>query len=193
MKKGLLIRAWALLLAFLMLSASFLCLPSFAIDIDEEALDDFLWELDFDKMTDISDNMGSTDYTISGKNTNLTEAHGKKALGVVNKNCNYTITDVNNLLDDYDSFSVEADMFFESYPTGTGSNGKTPNEYPMSFLTWVTGEEGASLKYRSIRVDADGFLCTGADPVAKPEQRSSAKLPLGEWFKIRFLVSPLTG
>ena len=184
----------AAVLALLMLSSGLSLLPISAVDIEEEPMSDFLWELDFNKMTDISDNMGNADYTIEGKNVNLTDAHGKKALGVVNKNCSYVITDVNSLLDDYDTFSIEADMYFETYPSGSANNGKTPNEYPMSFVTWITGESAdKSPTYRSIRIDGDGYLCTGTDPVNKPEQRSTAKLPLGEWFNVRFLISPLTG
>ena len=186
-------RALTLVLAIVMLASCFVALPVSAIDIEEEPLSDFLWELDFNKMSSITDNLGNTDYTLEGKNVILTEAHGKKALGVVDRSCNFIITDLNSQLDEYDSFSIEADMFFESYPTGTGSNGKTPDEYPMSFVTWITAEADGKSTYRSIRVDGQGYLCTGADPVNKPEQRSAAKLPLGEWFNIRFLISPLTG
>ena len=193
MKNKSLVRVLSLALIVTMLS-SFFCLPSLAVDIEEEPLSDFLWELDFNKMSDINDNRGSTDYSLEGKNVSLVEAHGKKALGVVEKNCNYIVTDLNSQLDEYDSFSIEADMYFESYPSGTANNGKTPNEYPMSFVTWITGESAEkSPAYRSIRVDGEGYLCTGADPMNKPEQRSEAKLPLGEWFNVRFLISPLTG
>ncbi|MBQ7292756.1 MAG: hypothetical protein IJW79_03340 [Clostridia bacterium] len=195
MKKDcLLLRILTVALAVVTLGGA-VCLPAAAVDIEEEPLSDFLWELDFNKMSDIADNRGSTDYTVEAhKNLQLTDAHGKKALSVVEKNCTYIINDLNSQLDEYDSFSIEADMFFETYPHGTGSNGKTPNEYPMSFVTWITGEDaGKSPNYRSIRVDGDGYLCTGSDPINKPEQRSSAKLPLGEWFNIRFLISPVTG
>ena len=187
-------RVLAVVLSLMMLSSCFASLPVSAIDIEEEPLSDFLWELDFNKMSSITDNMGNADYTIDGsKNVKLVDAHGKKALGVVDKNCTYVINDVGSRLDEYDSFSIEADMFFETYPSGTGSNGKTPNEYPLSFVTWITGEEGKNAAFRSIRIDGDGYLCTGSDPVNNPEQRSAAKLPLGEWFSIRFLISPVTG
>ena len=185
-------RVLALTLALVMLSSCFMSLPVSAIDIEEEPLPDFLWELDFNKMADAFDNRGSTDYTLEGKNVKILEAHGKKALGVVNGSCQYLINDVNNLLNKYDTFSMEADMYFEAYPSGE-AGGKTSYEYPMSFMTWITGGETGGLTYRSIRVDNEGYLCTGTDPVNKPEQRTSAKLPLGEWFNIRFLVSPLTG
>ncbi len=182
----------ALLLALVMLLSCFMSYPTSAIDIEEQPLPDFLWELDFNKMSSITDNMGSTDYTLEGKNVKLMDAHGKKALGVVNGSCHYIINDVNNLLDKYDTFSIEADMYFESYPSGE-AGGRTPQQYPMSFMTWITGGETGSLTYRSVRINDEGYLCTGADPINKPEQKSEAKLPLGEWFNIRFLVSPLTG
>jgi len=185
-------RLLALLMVLMMLSSVFAALPVSAIDIEEEQLPDFLWELDFNKMNDVFDNRGSTDYTLEGKNVKLLEAHGKKALGVVNGSCQYFINDVNNLLNKYDTFSMEADMYFESYPSGEAS-GKTPHQYPMSFMTWITQGETGGATYRSIRIDDEGYLCTGTDPENNPAQRTSAKLPLGEWFNIRFLVSPLTG
>ena len=185
-------RVLALTLALVMLSSCFMSLPVSAIDIEEEPLPDFLWELDFNKMADAFDNRGSTDYTLEGKNIKILEAHGKKALGVVNGNCQYFINDVNNLLNKYDTFSMEADMYFEAYPSGE-AGGKTPYDYPMSFMTWITQGETGAATYRSIRIDNEGYLCTGSNPVNNPEQRTSAKLPLGEWFNIRFLVSPLTG
>ena len=185
-------KALALILTLVMLGSTLIALPTSAIDINEEPLPDFLWELDFNKMTDAFDNRGSTDYTLEGKNIKILEAHGKKALGDVNGSCQYFINDVNNLLNKYDTFSMEADMYFEAYPSGE-AGGKTPYEYPMSFMTWITQGNSGSPSYRSIRIDNEGYLCTGTDVVNKPEQRTSAKLPLGEWFNIRFLISPLTG
>lgn len=191
-KKHLSVKMTALLLVLLMILSSIIVLPTAAVDINEEPLPDFLWELDFNKMSSITDNRGSTDYTLSGQNVKLTDAHGKKSLGVVNGNCQYLINDVNNLLNQYDTFSIEADMFFESYPSGE-AGGKTSHQYPMSFLTWITGGSTGALTYRSIRINDEGYLCTGTTPEEKPEQVSDAKLPLGEWFNIRFLISPLTG
>ena len=171
----------------------FPALPSLAIDIEDIPPADFVWELDFSKMNDLYDTMGNTSYTLEGKNVTLAESQGKKALSIINKNGLYTINDVENLLDDYNTFYIEADMFFESYPSGT-NGGKTSMEYPMSFVSWVTRNNGAeSNKYLSIRVDGEGYLCTGTDPINKPTQKSEAKLPLGEWFNIRFAISPLTG
>lgn len=185
-------RLLAFFMTLIMLSSVLAVFPASAVDINEELLPDFLWELDFNKMSDAFDNRGSTDYTLEGKNIKILEAHGKKALGVVNGNCQYFINDVNNLLNKYDTFSMEADMYFESYPSGE-AGGKTPHQYPMSFMTWITQGDTGNATYRSIRIDDEGYLCTGTDPENKPEQRTSAKLPLGEWFNIRFLVSPLTG
>lgn len=186
------VKALALLLTLVMLGSTLMALPTAAIDINENPLPDFLWELDFNKMTDAFDNRGSTDYTLEGKNIKIVEAHGKKALGVVNGSCQYFINDVNNLLNKYDTFSMEADMYFEAYPSGE-AGGKNPHQYPMSFMTWITQGSTGGAVYRSIRIDDEGYLCTGTDPENNPSQRTSAKLPLGEWFNIRFLVSPLTG
>lgn len=192
MNRKLTARALAVMLALMMIASAFVALPVAAVDIDEEPLPDFLWELDFNKMSDITDNMGSTEYSIEGKNVKLVEAHGKKSLGIVNGSGHYIINDLAPILNDYDTFSIEADMFFESYPAGE-AGGKTSHQYPMSFVTWITGGESGALTYRSIRVDDEGYLCTGTTPVEKPEQKSAAKLPLGEWFNIRFLISSLTG
>lgn len=161
-----------------------------AVDIEEEPAPDFLWELDFNKMTSFDDNRGSSQYTIEGTNVSLGEAHGKRALGITDKNGVYFINDMDKILDDYDTFSIEADMFFEKFPTGQNSGGQTPNEAPMSFVTWVTQNEGStSTSYRSVRINEDGYLCTGYGGDSKTE----AKLPLGEWFNIRFLLSPSSG
>jgi hypothetical protein len=177
----------------LVLSMLLLCLSALtplAVDIEDEPAPDFLWELDFNKMSSIDDNLGNPQYTIESHNLSLVDAYGKRALGVKDKNCTYFINDVGNILDDYDTFSIEADMFFEKLPTGTNSSGQNPNEAPMSFVTWVTQNEGStSTSYRSIRINADGYLCTGYGA----DTKTDAKLPLGEWFKIRFLISPSTG
>lgn len=163
---------------------------SVAVDIEDEPAPDFLWELDFDKMSSIDDNMGNPGYTIESKNLELVEAHGKKTLGINDGNCVYFINDTVNILDDYDTFSIEADMFFEKYPSGLNSEGKSPNEAPMSFVTWVTQNEGStSISYRSVRINSDGYLCTGYGA----DSKTDAKLPLGEWFNIRFLLSPTSG
>ena len=170
--------------------ACLLGLPAFAVDIEKEPVPDFLWELDFNKMSSINDNMGNPQYTIEGKNVTLGEVYSKKALGITDNNGVYYINDTGNIIDDYDTFSIEADMFFEKFPSGVNSAGQNPNEAPMSFMTWMTQNEGSSsISYRSIRINSDGYLCTGYTADTKTE----AKLPLGEWFKVRFLISPSSG
>ena len=173
-----------------MLLALFLCAFGVcAIDIEDEPAPDFLWELDFNKMSGFDDNMGNSQYTIEGKNVTLGDAHGKKALGITDASGVYFINDAGNIIDNYDTFSIEADMYYEKFPTGLNSSGQNPNEAPMSFMTWITQNEGStSLSYRSIRINQDGYLCKGS----KPEDKV-AQLPLGEWFNIRFLISPSTG
>ena len=92
------------MLALMMIAPAFVALPVSAVDIDEEPLPDFLWELDFNKMSSITDNMGSSEYSIEGKNVKLVEAHGKKALGIVNGSGHYIINDLAPILNDYDTF-----------------------------------------------------------------------------------------
>ena len=104
MKNTFALKLLSLALALTMLSSCFVFLPASAIDIEEEPLPDFLWELDFNKMSSIDDNMGNSQYTIESKNLTLGEAHGKKALGITDNNGTYFINDVGNILDDYDTF-----------------------------------------------------------------------------------------
>ena len=54
-------RALALVLVLVMLVSSIAIFPASAVDIEEEKRPDFLWELDFNKMKDITDNGGSED------------------------------------------------------------------------------------------------------------------------------------
>ena len=171
----------------------FPALPIAASDINETVLPDFLWELDFENMQSHTDNRGSDQYSLTGQNVSLTNAHGKKALSIVNANGAYFIEDTNCILDDYKTFFIEADMYFESYPVGSSSSGATAREYPMSFVTWITKKPEGGESFRSIRVDHEGYLCTGSDPINKPQHKSAAQLPLGQWFNIRFIVNPKTG
>ena len=184
-------RMMAAVLALVMVCS--MIVPVAAADIEEVSIPDFVWELDFDKMTNLTDNRGSDEYELqtpgSGNFVTMTEFDGRKVLGIKQSRGQYYIVDSNNILDKYDTFFIEADMYFESYPTADA--GTSPNDYPMSFLTWMTKNKtkDGNYAYRSIRVDAEGYLCTAA----KPDARTEAKLPLGEWFNIRFVVSPLSG
>jgi len=180
----------SLLLALLILGGSFAAIPATAVSLNEEVetVDDILWELEFDKMAHALDNLGSTEYTLSkGNDTTLYEIDGQKCLGIKESNSTYFIDDTNNVLKDYEAYYIEADMFFESYPSGETS-GKTPRTYPMSFMTWITFNEAQNPTYGSIRIDDEGYLCT--KPLEGSRLSDSAKLPLNEWFNIRFVVSP---
>jgi hypothetical protein len=181
----------SLLLALLMLGGCFVAIPTAAVSLNEdvETLDDILWELEFDKMADVLDNLGSTEYTLSkGNSTDLYEMDGQKCLGIKEADGTYYIEDTNNVLKEYEAYYIEADMYFESYPSGE-AGGHTPRTYPMSFMTWITSSETGSPQYGSIRIDDEGYLCT--KPAAGTRLSDSAKLPLNEWFNIRFVVSPI--
>ena len=180
----------SLLLALLMLSGSFVAIPTAAVSLNEEVetMDDILWELEFDKMADATDNLGSTEYTLSkGDGVDLYEMGGQKCLGIKSSSSNYYIEDTNNVLKEYEAYYIEADMYFESYPSGE-SGGKTPRTYPMSFMTWMTYGDSKDPQYGSIRIDDEGYLCTKASEGTRLSE--TAKLPLNEWFNIRFVVSP---
>ena len=192
------LRIPAFLLCFLMLFSSIALFPAQAIEITEDESDvkSFLWLVNFENMSSIYDNKGSTEYSLSINSSNhasLVTFDGRRALQIKDTSNAYFINDVNNILDDYKTFYVEADMYFESFPTGSSGN-DTAESYPMSFVTWMTQNEGDSkTSYRSIRVTHDGYLSTTNDPANHPDLVSDVQLPLKEWFKIRFAISPQTG
>ena len=193
------IRALALTLVLLFVCSSVVVLPTAALGLDEVPPKDFVWELDFDAMSSITDNMGSTEYSLSLKSNgtneadfplSLTEKDGKKCLAIENGCATYFIHDDNNVLADYSTFFIEANMYFEQFPTMTDGDSNHPNDYPLSFLTWMTkaSESSTQHQFNSIRVDADGYLCTKANNTS----RTDVQLPLKEWFNIRFVISPST-
>ena len=100
-----------------MLGGSFAAIPASAISLNEstETIDDILWELKFDKMSDVLDNLGSSEYTLSKNNSvALYDVDGQKCLGIKSADGAYFIEDTNNVLKDYEAYYIEADMFFES-------------------------------------------------------------------------------
>ena len=193
------IRALALTLVLLFVCSSVVVLPTAALGLDEVPPEDFVWELDFDKMSSITDNLGSTEYSLSlkpdGSNNaefplSLTEKDGKKCLAIENGNGTYFIHDDNNVLADYSTFFIEANMYFEKFPEALPDSIDTPRNYPISFLTWMTKSDASltTYQYHSIRIDDEGYLCTKANPSV----RTDVQLPLKEWFNIRFVISPST-
>ena len=193
------IRALALTLVLLFVCSSVIVLPTAALGLDEVPPKDFVWELDFEKMSSITDNLGSTEYSLSlkpdGSNNaefplSLTEKDGKKCLAIENGNGTYFIHDDNNVLADYSTFFIEANMYFEKFPEALPDSTDTPRNYPISFLTWMTKSDASltTYQYHSIRIDDEGYLCTKANPAV----RTDVQLPLKEWFNIRFVISPST-
>ena len=180
----------SLLLAALLSVGSLVALPAAAVSLDEtvDEQKDILWELAFDEMADALDNLGSSEYTLrKSESTQLYDMDGQICLGIKASSGTYYIDDTNNVLKEYEAYYIEADMFFESYPSGE-AGGKTPREYPMSFMTWITNNASASPSYGSIRIDDEGYLCTKPQEGARLSE--TARLPLGEWFNIRFVISP---
>jgi len=192
------LRVLAFFLCIFTLVASVAVFPIQAIDIteEEEETDNFLWQIDFDQMSSLTDNRGNSQFKLSLNYTStasLVDFDDRKVLQIKNSNNAYFINDVGNILDDYKTFYVEADMYFEAFPSGS-SGADTAESYPMSFVTWMTQNEGtSSVQYRSIRVTHDGYLSTTNNPAADPDGVSDVQLPLKEWFKIRFAISPQTG
>ena len=192
-------RLVAMLLTLTFLVSCIVALPASALGLNEIPPEDFVWELDFSEMENITDNLGSTEYSLSLKpdgsnNANfplsLIEKDGKQCLAIENGNGTYFIHDDNNVLADYNTFFIEANMYFEEFPTALPDSTDTPSNYPISFLTWMTKSDPSltAYQYHSIRIDDEGYLCTKANPAVRTE----AKLPLREWFNIRFVISPAT-
>ena len=194
-KVSLKLRALALFLAAVTLFCAGAVVPASALNINEmpveEEVEKFVWSVDFKNMRDITDNGGSDEYTLSGGGAVLTDFEGEKVFNIAQKGYLY-INDTDCILDNYPTFYVEADMYFHSYPSGDGE--ENPQNYPMSFVTWMTQTQGStSTSYRSIRINYQGYLCTGNSPNENPEQLTSVKLPLKEWFTIKFAISAETG
>ena len=151
------IRALALTLVLLFVCSSVIVLPTAALGLDEVPPKDFVWELDFEKMSSITDNLGSTEYSLSlkpdGSNNaefplSLTEKDGKKCLAIENGNGTYFIHDDNNVLADYSTFFIEANMYFEKFPEALPDSPDTPRNYPISFLTWMTKSDASLTTYQ---------------------------------------------
>ena len=60
-------RLLAVLLTLTFIASCVVALPASAADLNETPPQDFVWELDFNKMSSITDNLGSTDYSLSLK------------------------------------------------------------------------------------------------------------------------------
>ena len=176
--KRVLVRFVALVTALVMIVPGLMVLPVSAIDIEDTTYRDFLWELDFDNMLNLVDNMGNTEYTLDtagSANVKMVTFDGRRALGIENSRGQYNIIDNNNILDDYETFFIEADMYFESYPASDGGT-DDPNSYPMSFMTWMTKNDNknATTAYRSIRVPAPA----DPSPVLPAEPADPRKVPV---------------
>ena len=185
-----------LLSAIVLLVLSMLVLAVGAIDINESLMveeNNFCWNVDFDTMSSLTDNKGSTEYTLEKNGGSLKTFEDETVFSVLNGSCAYFINDTNGALKEHDVFFVEADMYYDAYPTSTGGT-QTPENYPMSFVTWMPKTSStAAYAYKSIRINHEGYLCTGNDPLNKPEQITDVQLPLKQWFNIKFIVDPANG
>ena len=105
-------RSLAVLLAILMMVG--MMVPVSAADIEDVSMPDFLWELDFNDMTDMLDNGGSDEFSLQAPASNnrmaMTEFQGDKVLGIKNASGQYYVVDENNILDTYDTFFIEAEL-----------------------------------------------------------------------------------
>ncbi len=153
---------------------------------------DVQWRLDPNGMTSPSDNGNNAAISITA-NSNVsivaspTNA-GEKVLAISNNSSAYQIIDTNMALAKEDRFSVEADLYFASFPYGgkTTSDPTTANEYPMNLIRWMPTAN--SINY-GIRVNADGKLCTDTGG----SSATDVTLPKGKWFTLRLDVDRTAG
>ena len=192
-------RTLSLLLSLLMLVSCIVVLPVAASDDlnaeEPEKLANICWDLDFNKMSSLTDNGGSSEFTITHTSafkrmTSPTDST-KKVMGIKNSTGNFKINDIGCVLNRYTSFTVEAEMYFAQFPTGnkSSSDATQPNDYPISLITWMTTSSTGSNIFRSFRVDGEGYLCTAANN----HSRTSVQLPLKEWFTLSLSVDPSSG
>lgn len=112
--------------------------------------------------------------------------HGNNSRG------NMFIHDDENQLAKAAAFTISAEMYFESYPSGTYSTTdmRSPDDYPVSLVTWRLKTSAAgSYQFLSVRVNAKGELCTAANATSG----TGVILPLGEWFRFEMALCPSTG
>ena len=147
---------------------------------------DVQWHVDFDKMSSVTDNGGSDEYTLtSGSNRFALAASptnpNEKVLSLTNHAGHVTLTDTQKALGAKDSFSVEADFLFTQFPYGgkTTSDPTTAKEAPLNLIRWMP--TSSSFNY-GVRIDSDGYLYTVH---SGSYLKSEKHLTLGKWHNIR--------
>ena len=141
--------------------------------------------VDFDEMSSLTDNKSNSafTYTYTGSSTSLStnpKNADEKAFRINNSNGRFTVKDTGSLIPTESVFSLEADFYFDSLPSGTRDGGKTPSEAPLNLIRWETN---AGNKYFGIRIDDRGFLyqMNGSGSSTK----LSSFVNEDDWFTIR--------
>ncbi len=101
------------------------------------------------------------------------------------------IYDDQNILGSYLTFSLEGDFYFESFPQGLRDGQYTPDEKPISFLSWNYRDKasGNIAAWNAIRLDSQGYIHTKADGTEKTD----VQLETGKWYNIRCVFTPKSG
>ncbi len=101
------------------------------------------------------------------------------------------IYDDQNILGSYLTFSLEGDFYFDGFPTGLRDNQYTPDERPLSFLSWNYRDKttGNVVAWNAIRLDSEGYIHTNAHGTEKTD----VKLEVGQWYNIRCVFTPKSG
>jgi hypothetical protein len=148
--------------------------------------DDLVWNL----LTDTEAGYRVEDY--HKKFTQITEEDG--TILVETKDGKYGahyIYDDKNILGTYRTFSLEGDFYFDAFPSGLRENQYTPEERPLSFLSWIYEKVDASKSrtFNALRIDSKGYIHTLADGTGRTE----VKLETGKWYNIRCVFTPMNG
>lgn len=139
--------------------------------------------LDFDQMSSATDNGGSAAYSISVSSaqkmklcaspTDPTET----VVGVQGYRSNYVITETAMALLSEDSFTMEADFYFEEFPTGYRDD-KTPAQLPLNLMRFTPRSGAVNF---GVRIDDHGELYYTSAASGK----TGVFVPKDEWFNIR--------
>ena len=100
------------------------------------------------------------------------------------------INDEQNIFGSYQTFSVEGDFYFESFPTGIRDGKYTPEDRPLSFIAWLYNDkEGNTTNFNAIRLDSQGYIYTNTTGTSK----TNVRVPSGKWVNIRCVFTPKSG
>jgi len=148
--------------------------------------DDLVWNL-------LTDTDAGYELQVSSAWSKSTDEDGAICLSNSGKGTLY-IYDTQNILGTYQTFSMEGDFYFNSFPKGIrpeGSKQYTPEDRPLSFICWnhASKDDGRVTSNNAIRLDSKGYIYTGTTAMFRTE----VQLETGRWYNIRVVFTPKSG